>query len=381
MATAQALSRPLKAYELPLPGIYNPEEVSGFYDPDKYVITNKATGAEENVLIALPPPNYRIVMNAARAWAVQHKIAPRRKDKHPVGMTIIDMQRTFCQKTGELTLEPASIADSRRICEFTYRNTRILSNLMPTLDTHFLCQIFHPAFILKEDGSFVDDITVVLPEDLKSGKYRVNPEMAYCILGDMKYLPWLQAYVLAYTEQLAALGKPPLIIWPVHGLLGSPGHALVPAIQTACQVHEIARWARTNYRIKGDKPLSEHYSPFGTEVVDIIVHGQKMTVGELSDAVIDDMLANVISIICGEASSHCVGMGIFDILRRILKQDKKLARKVYIMEDCTSPVPGFEDQAEKAFKEFAAAGMHLVKSTTPMDEWPDVPQEIFEAYK
>jgi hypothetical protein len=37
-------------------------------------------------------------------------------------------------------------------------------------------------------------------------------------------------------------------------------------------------------------------------------------------------------------------------------------------------VPGVVDytaEADAAFERFAAAGMHVVRSTTPVDEWPD----------
>lgn len=360
------LQRALKSFELP-----NPDKAH-FADPDK-AIYDPARVHE------FFTPNYRAIMTEAQKWAKTHQILPKRKENvaSAVGFAIIDMQRTFCLKQGELTLEPASIGDAQRISEFVYRNLRVLTNIVATLDTHFLFQIFHPAFWLDADGNFVPDFTAIFPDDIRTGKYSVNPEMAHVLFGDMRYLGWLKEYVLKYTETLLARGKPPLVIWPVHGVLGSPGHALVPAVQTACQFHEIARYARTTYRLKGDKPLTEHYSPFGTEVVEVEIGGQRMTVGEQSDQVIDDLLKNRILIGAGEASSHCVGSGLYDILHRVQQQDPKLAKRIYILEDCTSPVPGFEDQANKAFDAFRAAGMHLVKSTTPMDEWPDIPQDIF----
>ncbi|MEW5961855.1 MAG: isochorismatase, partial [Chloroflexota bacterium] len=50
-------------------------------------------------------------------------------------------------------------------------------------------------------------------------------------------------------------------------------------------------------------------------------------------------------------------------------------KKVYLLEDCTSPVviPGvvdYTDQAEAAFARFAQAGMHVVRSTDPIASWP-----------
>jgi nicotinamidase-related amidase len=55
-----------------------------------------------------------------------------------------------------------------------------------------------------------------------------------------------------------------------------------------------------------------------------------------------------------------------------------LVEKVYLLEDCTSPVvvPGvidYTDQANEAFQRFADAGMHLVRSTDPIGSWPGIP--------
>ena len=68
---------------------------------------------------------------------------------------------------------------------------------------------------------------------------------------------------------------------------------------------------------------------------------------------------------------------IDDLLSEIEHSDKKLAEKVYLLEDCTSPVviPGvadYTDQAEEAFIRFSDAGMHILRSTDPMDTWPGI---------
>ena len=52
----------------------------------------------------------------------------------------------------------------------------------------------------------------------------------------------------------------------------------------------------------------------------------------------------------------------------------------YLLEDCTSPVvvPGvvdYSEQADAAFQRFADAGMHVVKSSQPIQSWPNVPGE------
>ena len=52
-------------------------------------------------------------------------------------------------------------------------------------------------------------------------------------------------------------------------------------------------------------------------------------------------------------------------------QERRLAEKVYLLEDCTSPVvvPGsvdYTDDADAAFARFAESGAHIVRSTEPM---------------
>ena len=82
-------------------------------------------------------------------------------------------------------------------------------------------------------------------------------------------------------------------------------------------------------------------------------------------------------VIAGQAKSHCVAWTIDDLLGDILVQDKRLAQKVYLLEDCTSPVVipntiDYTDQADAAFQRFAEAGMHIVRSTDPIANWPGI---------
>jgi nicotinamidase-related amidase len=75
-------------------------------------------------------------------------------------------------------------------------------------------------------------------------------------------------------------------------------------------------------------------------------------------------------IIGGQAKSHCVAWTIDDLLTEIQQVDSTLTNKIYLLEDCTSPVVvsdvvDYTEQANIAFDRFAAAGMHIIKST----EW------------
>jgi nicotinamidase-related amidase len=328
-------------------------------------------------------PNYGDIIASSVAYRKTHGIKPRRQIDRDnlVNFTIIDQQITFCLVGGELSLAPASIGDTQRIAEFIFRNGRVISDKKVTLDSHYLWHIFHPVFWLDADGNFVAPYTLITTADIGS-KYFVNPEICGVMFRSepepMKFLSWLQAYVVEYTKKLAADGKPPLVVWPIHARLGHLGHGLVPALAAAIDFHDLLRYTETEFRIKGDLKLSEYYSPFGTEVQDVTIAGKKSQVGEASDKAVSDLLNYRINILAGEAKSHCVRAGIFDLLNKIRAQDPKLASRVYLLGDCTSNVPGFEQQGEDAFAEFKAAGMHIVDSTTPMQEWPDIPQEIFE---
>ncbi|BAC08094.1 tsl0542 [Thermosynechococcus vestitus BP-1] len=85
-------------------------------------------------------------------------------------------------------------------------------------------------------------------------------------------------------------------------------------------------------------------------------------------ALIGHLLAGDRLIIAGQAKSHCVAWTVADLLREIQQRDPQLAQRVYLLEDCMSPVvvPGvvdFSKAANAAFAEFAAAGMHRITTT------------------
>jgi nicotinamidase-related amidase len=75
--------------------------------------------------------------------------------------------------------------------------------------------------------------------------------------------------------------------------------------------------------------------------------------------------------IAGQAKSHCVAWTVSDLLEDIQATDPELAQKVYLLEDCASPVvvPGVVDHtdaAHEAYLGFAKAGMKIVKSIDPI---------------
>jgi nicotinamidase-related amidase len=136
----------------------------------------------------------------------------------------------------------------------------------------------------------------------------------------------------------------------------------------------MARHSQTGFEIKGGNPLTENYSVLRPEVLE---GPDGRSIAQKNTRFIKKLLDFDVIAIGGQAKSHCVAWTIDDLLTEIVAQDPALARKVYLLEDCTSPVvvPGvidFTDQANAAFERFAKAGMHIVKSTEAMEQWPDV---------
>ena len=170
-----------------------------------------------------------------------------------------------------------------------------------------------------------------------------------------------------YVRKLAEGGKYALTIWPYHAMLGGIGHALVPAVEEAVFFHAIARASQPDFQVKGDDPLTEHYSVIGPEVT-LGAAGEAL--GARNRELVDHLHQYDAVVIAGQAKSHCVAWTIADLLAEVRARDFSLAPHVFLLEDCTSPVvvPGvidYTDEADAAFRRFAEAGFHVVRSTDP----------------
>jgi len=314
----------------------------------------------------------------AAAYANEHGIEPAWRDSVRIGLVLVDLQNTFCHPEFELFVAgrsgQAAVEDSQRTCEFIYRNLGRLTQIAATLDTHAAAQIFHPIFWVDRHGAHPAPHTVITVEDVESGAWRPNPALARSLGLEPGFD--IDAYARHYVRTLNDVAKYPLIVWPYHAMVGGIGHAMVSAIEEAAFFHGVARDTRTRFEIKGSHPLTEHYSVLRPEVMED--HAGKH-IGERNVKLIKALLNFDAVVITGQAKSHCVAWTVGDLLAEILANESSLARKIYLLEDCTSPVvvPGVVDFTEAAnaiFDRFRSAGMHLVKSTDPMESWPEFPQ-------
>jgi nicotinamidase-related amidase len=302
----------------------------------------------------------------ARDWARQHKLQPASADSSRTWLMLIDVQNTFCIPEFELYVGGRSghgaVEDNVRLCEFIYRNLGTITRITATLDTHMTMQVFHAIFFVDKDGNHPAPYTDILASELQAGKWKFNPALADQFGIAPEYGEQLTIH---YAEELQKSGKYALTIWPYHGMLGGIGHALVSSVAEALFFHSIARLAQTEMVIKGETPFTENYSVIGPEV---LTGPMDEMLGKHDPRFIEQLQQCDRLIVAGQAKSHCVAWTVSDLLEDIALLDLELARKVYLLEDCTSPVvvPGVVDHtdaADAAYERFAKAGMHVVKST------------------
>jgi nicotinamidase-related amidase len=149
-------------------------------------------------------------------------------------------------------------------------------------------------------------------------------------------------------------GKKTLVVWPYHCIQGTTGCSLDNQFSNMVYFHSVAKKSIPITIVKGQDPLSEMYG---------IIRPEYDTKGYVNIAFLN-LLANYdMIIIGGEAKSHCVLETIKQILEHFANQPE-ITNKIYILEDCMSSIPGFEDITNATFDDFRKIyGVHIVKST------------------
>ena len=338
--------------ELPIPPHFDPEKVGEVW---KLPYQERAEDAEK--------------------WAAHHRILPASHDTFRISLMLVDVQNTFCIPGFELYVGgrtgTGAVDDNRRVCAFLYRNLNVITEICPTMDTHQAMQIFHSIFLVNEKGEHPAPFTLISEVDIEQGVWKFNPKLIASLGVTERYG---QRFLRHYTRTLKEGGKYDLTIWPYHAMLGGIGHALVSSIEEAIFFHSIARHNQPDFQVKGSNPFTENYSVLSPEVLED-ADGEQ--IAHKNEKFIKKLLEFNAIVIAGQAKSHCVAWTIEDLLNEILTVDKKMAEKVYLLEDCSSPVviPGvvdYTDQAAAAFHRYSHAGMHVVRSTDPIASWPGI---------
>jgi nicotinamidase-related amidase len=254
--------------------------------------------------------------------AAAETLAPASDDKQKVLLLAIDMQNDFMER-GELGV-PGSHQDVARTARFLYEHLDKITQVAVSLDTHQPQQIFHPCWWVDAQGNHPAPFTIITREDVENGKWQAVSH---------------QEESLAYVTHLEKQSKKALCIWPYHCLEGSFGAALESQFAQMVYFHSIARKSVPFRLVKGKEPLSEMYGIFKPEYGEY--HQEQL--GFLKSLREYDKI-----FVAGEAKSHCVLESLGQMLE-FYAEDREVTSKIVVLDDCMSPIPGFEEQTEKTF--------------------------------
>jgi nicotinamidase-related amidase len=258
-----------------------------------------------------------------------------------VHLLTIDPQNDFCTPQGSggekaTLLVGGAEGDMSRLASFITKNATRLSEINCTLDSHQAIHIAHPTFWVDSKGNHPNPFTLVSADDVRKGTWR-------------SYNPRWQTRAQTYVDTLAKNGRYVLCIWPLHCLIGTWGHAIVPSVAAAFYQWEVNTFNRVNFVAKGSNLFTEHYSAVQADVPDDNDASTK-----LNTSLVDALTQADEILITGEALSHCVANSIRDIASTFGDDNIK---KFTFLEDTSSNVSGFEKLGQDFVKEMVARGM------------------------
>jgi len=251
-------------------------------------------------------------------------------------LLLIDFQKDFCDPKGTLFV-PGSVEDTERVAKFIRKNMSVIDHIILTADFHQVINISHPSFWINSEGKHPEPFTQITSKDV----------------FDKKWIPVLyKKEAINYIKKLEKQGEFVHTIWPEHCIAGTEGCSIVNNIMEAVKM-----WARQgklyDIILKGTNPMTEH---FGAIRANIQVANDPST--KVNKYLIKKLKEYKNIIIAGEARTHCVANTI-----KQLFEIKSIVSNIYLLNDCTSPVPGFENIANEIYNYAISKGLNIVNST------------------
>ncbi len=252
-------------------------------------------------------------------------------------LLVIDTQYDFCDPMGALYV-PGTEKDMRRLASFIKRNKQTIGHICLTMDSHPYLHISHPCFWKSLEGNHPAPFTVITSHDVKIGKW--IPQ-------------FVPDYALNYLEKLEQQEQFPHVIWTYHYIAGTRGFAIVEELMEAIREWSFYRGKPHQIVLKGCNPYTEH---FGIFAANLPIENQQDTMPNYD--LLHQLDAYSYIIIAGEARSHCVATSLNQIL--FLKPD--MAKKLLVLEDCMSDIPGFEEDANPIYQKAVVNGAQILFS-------------------
>lgn len=264
---------------------------------------------------------------------------------------IIDPQNDF-HKGGSLAV-PNANADAQRIANFLRKRPEMPAFV--TMDTHD-----------KKHHIFLADSWKVVGDKENPPPFTVityvdDKFVANCVLPDSTFKEKIvepvenderkrhsrknwKEHCIEYCQRLAKKNRPPLIIWPAHCVKGTSGYQIVPVIENQLG----NRFVKIT---KGESHETENYSVFEAEMT---IDGDERT--QFNQELSKKLYTYDKIYVCGQAKSHCVNYSIRDLIRHEFP-----AEKLVLLENCMSPVGGFEEIGNTFIKDMEKLGAKIKK--------------------
>ncbi|MEM7244732.1 MAG: hypothetical protein AAF533_05280 [Acidobacteriota bacterium] len=253
----------------------------------------------------------------------------------------IDPQVDFCHPEGSLFV-PGADEDMARLARLVEGLGDRLAAVHVTLDTHQRHDISHPGWWRDAEDRSPAPFTTLTATELEQGHWRTAVEGAH-------------ARSLEYLRKLEEGGRHPHVVWPEHCLVGSPGHAVDATLLGALHGWE-AGGRRVDFVLKGNNPWTEHFSAFRAEVSDYRDPSTDWNV-----ELVERLRGAERLLVTGEARSHCVAHSLRDLVTAL--NDPAAVKRLVLLTDTTSDVPGFEDEGIALLDEASRAGVRLATTT------------------
>lgn len=261
-----------------------------------------------------------------------------------VHLMIIDPQHDFCNPTGSLFV-PGADQDMKRLGAFIEKNLMKLIDIHCTLDSHRIVDISHPIWWKDSGGEHPDtsdlaNLTCITAKDVENGVWTTTQPGAF-------------KRSLQYLKDLEARKRYPHVIWPEHCLIGTDGAKVVPAVVRAFHAWERERFGMVDFVTKGSNPWTEHFSGAMAEVPD-----PEDDSTQLNRPLVENIEEADLVLWAGEASTHCLANTFRDIVNNF--SDQSAIKKMRLLTDACSPVPGFDSYYDDLVKEMVPKGLKLV---------------------
>jgi nicotinamidase/pyrazinamidase len=259
-----------------------------------------------------------------------------------VDLVTIDAQNDFCDPNGALYVNGAN-DDCERLANMINRLKNKIDHIHITLDSHHEVDIAHPIFWRNSNGENPDPFTIISKDDVENGTWTPS------LIG-------ARNKALNYVRELEKNKRYPLCIWPPHCIIGSWGYQLDNRVSDAVREWSKAKLNKVNFVTKGSNPFTEHYSAIKADVPD---HTDPTTL--VNTPFINTLAESDMVLITGQALSHCVANTVRDIVDEV---GSNYAKKLVLIEDTTSNVPGFESLGEDFIENMKSEGMKIEKADT-----------------